>query len=756
MPDDETNTTTPEQVPREITEAENNFNNIINALINALKNDNVNNVEHECGQFNKEIDVLNKIQQNHPVFIKAKENLNLKLKEFFDSTDFNKIKDKDSIIDKLKNSLGTNLTIDTEEIKNKLKNEIEAENEFKNIRDEINEITGTASNDTLRSRIQNINEKIKELINKKIVGDTEEIKLKNFMEDNLVKEIIGLAQLIEGNDENSPNSFKRLVKLEKKLAEIKEKITNEKLKKNIQKKIDEKSAFQEDFGFSAEIRLARMAFMNSDNYKNEDSLVYYLFDKLEDVLKTPQKTKTVLVQSEQELKNLTIQTLNKKRAERQKEIQELGREFRNLTRYFQNNFETLKNNDLNEALVKQYLEDAFNGLEKIEDLNEVKGAFETSIKEFDSVCQKLYEKLWESKDEKDAPLYRKLTIFIFNIMHVYDILFEKYTINIKKNNKNIRVSGPYNIIQIIGDPESDSNEGLNGNWSNKHIIIENLYKESAKELEKLNEGLKGIKNNLTLINEVYTRVLNINNRINSPKGIKDFIHKLQEFNEKNEDKQTFMQYLDEIKKDFPFFEEVNAKIKISKIKSEIKNLSINDELIRTKINEQNEQIEKADSNKKKLDDKLTELNDLLKNFEEKIKSLISLFNQDLKNANIRSKIINYYNNDLLISFFKIVSDLKLLNENEIKKSFDTELGTYKDLMFKYGNVKKMDEEIKEINVLITKKDDVIKILEKLKVTDLQLKGSKSAYQTAAINKTLADETKLKRAEIENLLQRLKR
>lgn len=746
MADEENNKATPEAIPKEVIEAEKNFDNIINALINALKNNNADSVEHECGQFNKEIDVLNKIQLNHPVFIKAKENLNLKLKEFFNSNDFNKINDKNAIVDKLKNNLGTNITIDIEEIKN----EIEAEKEFIKIRDEINEITGTQSNDTLRSKIQTINEKIKALTTKKIEGNTDEIKLKNFMEDDLVKEIINLAQLIEGNDENSPNSFKKLVKLEKELLSIKEKTKNSKLLKKIEKKIDEKSAFQEDFGFSAEIRLARIAFMNNDHYKTEETLVYYLFDKLEDILKTPQKTKTVLVQSEQELKNLTIQTLNKKRAERQKELQELQGEFRNLTRYFQNNFELLKNNDLNETLVKQYLQDAFNGFEKFEDLNDVKINFETSIKEFDSVCQKLYEKLWESKDEKDAPLYRKLIVFISNVMHVYDIILEEYNNNIKKNNKNLNL----NIIQIIGDPESDNNEGLNGNWSDKHIIIENLYKDSAKELEKLNEGFKEIENNLTLVNELFKKILNIKETIISPKGIKAFIHKLQEFNEKNEDKQTFMQYMEEIKKDFTFFEEISAKIKIRKIKSEIKNLSVNDELIRKKINEQNEQVEKADSTKKKLDDKLTELNQLLNNFEEKIKALISLFNQDLKNANLRSKIINYYNNDFLISFFKIVSDLKLLNENELKNSFDAELASYNKLIFYYGNVKKMDENIKKLN---SEKDRIITELEKTKISDLQLKSSQSAFQTAAINKTLADEivNPEKKSKIDKYLKMLR-
>jgi len=597
---------------------------------------------------------------------------------------------------KLLSFLGEKFSFLSKEIEDEqaeIKKEESVEGRFKAVRDEINSAC-LDQGDSLHNKITNFTESINNL--PKITGKNADEKLKNFV--SLIQPILESAKSIEGKNEESPNSFMRLAKLESQLPLLAAELTDPndkeamKLKAKIEKKINEKSVALEDFALATYIKNAKLKLMQ-DTYKDEIRLVSYLFDKIEDVLKTPKETKSILLRSENELKSLTADILRKEADEKNKEIKEFVGGFDNIIRYFQQNSKELKSRDMNETMIRQYLNDAFDKLPYADPT--LQSIFEKNIKDFDNACQDIYKKLLVSKDLEDAPIYGKALQFIRNVVKVYIIIAKEFQEEKREEEviAGMIVAQNLDIVKIIGNPEADEEGGLSGEWIKRMddclklfpSDISELLKTSKNEINFFSTQIGDLKNIIKNFSDLSVSLIENN-------GLRELIEKIIKSENTPQDKANAGDKLKTTSNSIKITQN-NIQNKDHNPKQIIPDVGVKDNEIKKVNNEifekEEERIEELQEFKSKVKNFNSLMNELVLIVEELQKMVMSPDEEGSK-----EKILHLYSN-MILSYKKVYNFLEELNKSTVPM-VNFIITNYNTLMLYYGNPKEKIDNIEKI------------------------------------------------------------
>ncbi|MDD2679066.1 MAG: hypothetical protein PHS81_04250 [Candidatus Nanoarchaeia archaeon] len=456
--------------------------------------------------------------------------------------------------------------------------------------------------------------------------------------------------------------------------------------------------------------------------KNDPDLLFYLFDKLEDVIKTPQRTVALLKGLENEARNLKAKDLQQK----QKELEELKGSFRKLTKYFQNYFENLKNKEVDIPLIQQYFKDAFDGLEEIDNIGELQNAFKTSVEEFDKVCAELFNKLMNSKDMKDSPIYQKGMQFTKNLMTVYDLMYEffkkEYYGDIPDDQLKNAVGG--NFLEIVGNPETDEEEkGLNGQWAKRFDTCTRGWGEAAEIIKTSNNEITFFVSQTKIILDLIKNVSFFSEQLLKPGGIKELIEKHIRSETTKQQDQEAVTKLEEEKNKFNQNINVTLQRAIVKPKKVLKELSSKDEELE-KLNKKNQEADK---------ERIEELNqfenELLKysGMITKLTELIEILKTNIQVVQDKNKfkVLKSYE-ELINHYYDIHAFLKKLNE-QIVPMVDFIIKNHDNLILYYGDYSK------EAPLVQTNKNSLKQHLIEIKKALTQFDLNKNKVKLVGIN-----------------------
>jgi hypothetical protein len=295
--------------------------------------------------------------------------------------------------------------------------------------------------DPLQKKVEEYSDSLSNLINIEIIGKDDNEKLKNFKESAEI--YLKGAKEIEGENESSGNSFKKYKKLEQELQGLEsDTFLDMKLRKKAERRKNEaESGFKIfDMRLEQSLRAVKKKLIESEKFKGETFLIFYLFSELEDIFMTPKITHDLLSKTEEEIKNLTLEEAEKQH----KELDELSAQFEKIFSYFKNNIERLKKENFNESIVNEYIRKAFLRLKGIGEKDLKERAFK-ALELMDNNFWTLFKKIKDKKLEaKDAPHYSNLKKIAENIYNIYE-----------KINSSSNVSESKELASILGKNLAD-------------------------------------------------------------------------------------------------------------------------------------------------------------------------------------------------------------------------------------------------------------------------------------------------------------
>ncbi|MDD4353519.1 MAG: hypothetical protein PHN56_03615 [Candidatus Nanoarchaeia archaeon] len=563
---------------------------------------------------------------------------------------------KSKIIDSLK----TNFNFLTDEVASEEKKSEETNKEIE-IDKNIESIA-----ELLDSKIEKFISLINNLSVDDIKGKNSQEKLQNFIIS--IGEILKLAENIEKSEDFGFAIFKKnLDELKKENALLNNKEIDNKIKTHEIGFQGLDGSLMDDFG---KIKKSLI-----EKFKDDPDLVFYLFDKLEDIIKTPPRTYAFLRGSENEARNLKSKEL----AEKQKELQELEGKFKNITKYFQNNFTQLKKGDLNEALVKQYLKEAFEGLDGIEG-GKIQEVFEKEIKNFDIEMTKIFNLIIAKPLETDAPVYKSAMQFARNVMHIYDLISESYdgVFNAKDGRLGV------DVIIILGNPKNDTDEGLNGAWAKRNDDCVLAWKQANEIIPISNQEILSFVRNTQSIADLISNFAKISTKLTEPEGIKDKIKKIINEDSTPQDNKNLSDAISLKKNETEnIINQISSSI--NPPKKAIKEIALKDEELK-KIYKKKEKDEEGEI------EELVKLNSNISKFSQMLKKIIELL--EILKANINSsndekaklKIKDSY--DKIIIYYKEIKTFVNELDKEIIPLVEFILKNHDDLMIYFGDYSK--------------------------------------------------------------------
>jgi hypothetical protein len=316
---------------------------------------------------------------------------------------------------------------------------------------------------------------------------------------NSIKSYLEGAEKIEGENELSENSFKKYKKLEQELQGFKsDSVLDTKLRKRAERRKNEaESGFKIfDMHLEQSLMAVKKKLIESEKFKGETFLIFYLFSELEDIFMTPKITHDLLSKTEEEIKNLTL----KEAEEQHKELDELSAQFDKIFGYFKNNIERLKKENFNESIVNEYIKIAFLGLKGIGEKDLKERAFK-ALELMDNNFWTLFKKIKDKKLEaKDAPHYSNIKKIAENIAKIYE-----------KINSSSNVSESKELAVILGKNLAEKISA----WKTEIQRIDILLAKKGEKFEAMQSNLKNFEASLSAF---YDLIAALGNYLNAIKG----------------------------------------------------------------------------------------------------------------------------------------------------------------------------------------------------------------------------------------------